>query len=456
MPKEPGRNVRSSTRRAVLKAGLGLAGLGAGVAATPLGALAQDQAWYDTIFGKGNSASVRNTSVERPSAREVDLRDLREGKTPWLSDVMLQRIDEAIERYRQIVSSGGWPQVPGPRMMRPNDDDERVPALRRRLLISGELARNSTYYESYGFDSELEAAVVRFQSRHGLKPTGRVDRPTFAALNVTAEMRLDQLRLNRRRIEELLRGRVDNRYVLVNIPAFQLEAVESFEVHQRHRVIAGRTERQTPEIRATIRALNFFPYWHVPDSVARLDLVPRMQKDPEYLAREHIRAYRGGDYNQEIALETIDWYNVDINHVKFRQDPGPWNALGLVRIDMPNADIVYMHDTPMKQLFGQASRGYSAGCVRVQNVFDLVDWLARYEVGWENPGQAQAVVDAGMPLDVSLTRPVPVVFAYITAWGEPGGIAQFRPDLYNRDGSRAFAVEADPEDLPPVGNDLAP
>jgi murein L,D-transpeptidase YcbB/YkuD len=456
MPNKQRRSEPSATRRALLKAGLGLAGLGAG-ALSPAGrALAQDSAWFDSIFGKGNSGTVRNTSVERPSAREIDLKDLREGPTPLLSDVMLERTDAAIERYRRIVSAGGWPQVPGPRMMRPNDDDERVPALRRRLLASGELGGNSAYYESYGFDGELEAAVVRYQSRNGLKPTGRVDRPTFAALNVTADMRLEQLRLNRRRLEELMRGRIEDRYVLVNVPAFQLEAVESFEVHQRHRVIAGRSERQTPDIRATIRGLNFFPYWHVPDSVARLDLVPRMRKDPEYLVREHIRAYRGGDYNQEIALETIDWYNVDVNHVKFRQDPGPWNALGLVRIDMPNADIVYMHDTPMKQLFGQASRNYSAGCVRVQNVFDLVDWIARYEVGWENVGQAQAVVDAGMPLDVTLTRPVPVIFAYVTAWGEPGGIAQFRPDVYTRDGARAFAGEADPEDLPPVPNDLAP
>ncbi|MDX2289433.1 MAG: L,D-transpeptidase family protein [Hyphomicrobiaceae bacterium] len=442
-----------ATRRAFLKRGAGLAGALGGLA-LPAAAQAQDAAWWETIFGSGSPITRRPPNDRE--RRQVDLNDLRENATPWLSDVMLESTQSAIERYQLIVSQGGWPQVPGPRLMRPNDDDERVPLLRRRLRATGELSAKSQYYDSYGFDGELEAAVIRFQSRNGLKPSGRVDRPTFAALNVTAEMRLAQLRLNMRRIQDLMRDRVPDRYILVNVPAFQLEAVESFEVQQRHRVIAGRSERQTPEIRATVRALNFFPYWHVPDSVARLDLVPRMRKDPGYLQREHIRAYRGGDYNQEIPLETIDWNTVDTNLVKFRQDPGEWNALGLVRIDMPNADIVYMHDTPMKQLFGQASRGYSAGCVRVQDVFDLVDWIAKYELGWEQPGRARAVVDAGQALDLTLTRQVPVIFAYITAWGEPGGAVQFRPDLYDRDGAREFAGDIDPEDQPQVPIRLAP
>ena len=102
----------------------------------------------------------------------------------------------------------------------------------------------------------------------------------------------------------------------------------------------------------------------------------------------------------------------------FRQDPGPQNALGLVRIDMPNSETVYMHDTPMKPLFNQRSRPFSAGCVRVQDVFKLVEWIARYEMGWDQPGRAEEVVAAGQPLDVTLTRPVPVYFTYITAWAE--------------------------------------
>ena len=151
------------------------------------------------------------------------------------------------------------------------------------------------------------------------------------------------------------------------------------------------------------------------------------------------------------TLSTIDWHNVDHNQIKFRQDPGGKNALGLVRIDMPNKDIVYMHDTPMKKLFNQsASRAYSAGCVRVENVFDLADWIARYEAGWEEPGRSGIVVDSGEPLDLKLTRPVPVIFTYITAWGEADGTAMFRRDIYNRDGSNAFAGDLDEDEGPPM------
>ncbi|CAN0496976.1 unnamed protein product, partial [Phaeothamnion confervicola] len=189
----------------------------------------------------------------------------------------------------------------------------------------------------------------------------------------------------------------------------------------------------------TIRALNFFPYWNVPDSVAHLDLIPRVKKEPEYLEKEQIRAYTmRGDL---IDMRTLDWNNVNLKQVRFKQDPGPHNALGLVRIDMPNSEIVYMHDTPMKPLFNQRVRPFSAGCVRVQDVFTLVEWLARYEMGWEQPGRAQAIIEAGQALDMNLTRPVPVFFTYITAWAEGDGRAVFRPDVYGRDGLRELIGE---------------
>ena len=235
---------------------------------------------------------------------------------------------------------------------------------------------------SYSYDGEVEAAVRRFQARHGLRVSGRVDQPTIAALNVSAEARLAQLKLNRGRLLELMGQRVEDRYVLVNVPAFQLEAVERHEVALRHRVIVGRTERQTPTLKATIRALNFFPYWRVPESVATLDLIPRLRKEPEYLVNEKIRVFNG--YNgPELDPMQVDWNTADGAKLKFKQDPGQQNALGLVRIDMANEHGVYMHDTPLKKLFEQRGRAFSAGCVRVQGVFELVEWIARGEAGWE-------------------------------------------------------------------------
>lgn len=424
-------------------------------AASP--ALAEGE-WYEQILGHGSPFEAKERKRRRAAKKEIKLEDLRVNDVPWRSDIMIDATLAAIDRYRKIVQRGGWPQVQGPRMMRPGDDDERVPALRKRLRASGDLTGKGGGYfsRSFDFDGRLEAAVKSFQKRHGLRVRGRVDRPTFAALNVSAEQRLRQLELNLSRLRELSTGRIEDRYILVNVPAFQLEAVDRFEVQRRHRVIVGRVGRDTPTLKATIKALNFFPYWRVPESVAKLDLIPRLQKEPDYLEKEHIRALRDHYNGEEIQVASIDWTQVSAKELRFRQDPGPWNALGLVRIDMPNEHTVYMHDTPLKRLFKSTSRAYSAGCVRVQDVMQLVEWIASREVGWEQAGRTEFVVADGEPLTVDLTQPVPVYFTYITAWGEPGGTVQFRPDIYNRDGAREFAGEADPDELPPPREGLAP
>jgi len=145
----------------------------------------------------------------------------------------------------------------------------------------------------------------------------------------------------------------------------------------------------------------------------------------------------------------------DAAKIKFRQDPGPQNALGLVRIDMPNEHNVYMHDTPMKMLFNQRDRAFSAGCVRVQDVFKLVAWIARYEPGWQEQDRVHELIEGGQASDVTLARQVPVYFTYITAWAEQSGRVEFRPDIYGRDGSREFEGERDP-DAPPPPQTLAP
>ena len=425
------------------------------VAMALLGAPAHAQAaqanWWEGISGYGTPDYGGKREAERERRREARKtaapQDLRDDPTPWISDEMLIAMRKAIARYQKIVDVGGFPRVPEGRMMREGDEDDRVPILRRRLIMSGDLqSRNN--YNTYTFDAQLAEAVRNFQRRHGLRPTGRIMRSAYPALNISAEERLALLRMNLGRIRELMSQRVENRYILVNIPAFQLEAVESFEVQQRHRVIVGRTQRQSPSLKATVRALNFYPHWHVPDSVAHLDLIPRLKKEPNYLVEEKIRVLTsfGGS---EVDPNLVNWNSPEAQKLKFRQDPGPQNALGIVRIDMPNAENVYMHDTPMKNLFGQHSRAFSAGCVRVQNVLDLVDWIAKYEPAW-GPGQAQATVAGGQPVDITLTRPVPVYFAYITAWAERDGEVQFRPDIYGRDGSVDMIAEMDRDPNAPL------
>lgn len=437
------------TRRSVV------IGVGAALGWSASGARAQTAGatWWETLFD-APGASRRRAGAGRENAPEV-LADLRPDATPWRSDAMLNAMETAVARYHQIVAQGGWPAVPTGRQLRPGDEDQRVPYLRHRLIIAGDLRSHGRRYDgSTAFDGALAEGVMRFQQRHGLRTSGRLDQPTWAQMNVSADARLEQLKLNQRRLRELKEGRIEDRYVLVNVAAYQLEAVEGREVQLRHRVIVGKPERPTPSIKATIRALNFFPYWRVPDSVASLDLIPRLQKQPEYLRNEQIHVFLGAT-GGELDPASIDWHQVDPTKVKFRQDPGPQNALGLVRIDMPNEHMVYMHDTPMRSLFNQRGRAFSAGCVRVEDVFTLVEWIARYETGWEQPGRAQDVHAAGQALDLNLTRPIPAYFTYITAWAETDGRVEFRPDLYGRDGSRDFAGERDP-DAPPPPQMLAP
>ncbi|MGE0024202.1 MAG: murein L,D-transpeptidase [Hyphomicrobium sp.] len=418
-------------------------------------AAAQDGAWWEGINSGAPDYSGKRASLERTPPRKDNLNDLRPNEVPWRSDEMLAAMENAIARYEGIVNRGGWATIPGERMLRPGDDDERVVYLRRRLMVSGELPRSASTSDS-GFDSVVEQAVVRFQENNGLRSNGRVDQPTLAALNITAEERLAQLKLNHGRILELVQQPPEERYVLVNIPAFQLEAVERYQTVLRHRVIVGRNGRETPTLRAMIKNVNFFPFWRVPDSVAQLDVFPRLVTEPDYLAKEHIRVLQGDFNGAEIDATAIDWSQADARLVKLKQDPGPQNALGLVRIDMQNEHGVYMHDTPMKPLFEQRARAFSAGCVRVQDVFQLVEWLVRYEPGWEMTGRVQATLDMNQALDVPLTRPVPVYFTYITAWAEPDGQIAFRPDIYRRDGSAAMAEVFDPDAPPPPSQGLAP
>lgn len=431
-------------RRQLLKLiGAGSLTLGSG------GSALAGRGWWETLHGFGNNQTTSARPPEREKPKDLPLNDLRPGKIPLRSDEMLLQMDAAIERFTQIAEQGNWPRMPNTGMLRPDDDNEAVVPLRRLLAATGDMpiqqARQTD--RSFSYDRYVTAGVKTFQERHGLRPTGRLDHPTRAQLAVRPEARLKQLRLNRQRIAALVQGRIENRYILVNSASFELEAVGGFEVQQRHRVIVGKPDRQTPDVSAVIEGLNFFPHWRVPMSIARKDLFPRLVREPEYLENEHIKVLAKTYDGEPLDPTTIDWQTADAEFVKFRQDPGPWNALGLVRINMPNEHIVYMHDTPLKPLFGQRYRAFSAGCVRVEGVMELVRWIAAYEPGFSDPTAVGNILEQGQPVNINLTRPIPVHFAYVTAWAEADGMLQFRPDIYGRDGAKELVGTADPDAL---------
>ena len=354
--------------------------------------------------------------------------------TPTLSSTTVDEVLATISWYKEIVSAGGWGSVPSGFGLRLGSNGHAVESLRERLILSGDLPVGVGISDR--FDSYVESAVIRFQRRHGLPSDGIVDERTLLAMNIPASTRLRQLRENLSRIRSLTG--LSSRYVLVNIPAARIEAVDSNRVIQRHTAIVGRVSRKTPILSSKIYEFNLNPYWHAPVSIVKRDIIPLVRDDPYYLERQRIRIYDGGT---ELDPSDIDWESDEAVRYRFRQDPGRVNAMGTVRINFPNPHAVYMHDTPQQSLFNKLLRFDSSGCVRVQNVRDLLVWLASETPGWSRRSLEDAIL-SGERLDVKLSRPVPVHLAYISAWSS-GGVVNFRDDIYGLDGIEDVASDDD-------------
>jgi murein L,D-transpeptidase YcbB/YkuD len=359
---------------------------------------------------------------------------------PFVSEASVAAIQQAILRYREIAAAGGWPLTAEKVTLRQGDTSGEIATIRQHLAIEGDLSqgkgRNPT------FDQEFLEGLARFQVRNGLRVSGFVDQRTLAALNVPAAERLSQLETNLKRIQGMMSINKAPRYVLVNVPDFVAQAVEKGNLALESNVVVGKPARATPAVSAKIVEVNFYPTWSVPDIVAQNDLIPTIRKNPNYFYEQHFNVMRDWK-TPPLDPASIDWASPQVVSYKFRQDPGPQNALGVIRINMPNKHSVYMHDTPLKRLFSQSARAFSSGCIRVEKVQELVAWLLGEQKGWTLE-KVQAQVDSGKKIDVKLSRPVPVHFVYLTAFASGNGIAQFRPDIYGRDSS--FGAPDDQQD----------
>lgn len=365
--------------------------------------------------------------------------------TPVLSVQTFSATEQAIEAYRQIVARGGWVTVPTGQTLKLGSNGQAVIALRKRLAASGDL--DPSVGASPVFDSFVDAAVRHFQARHGLLQTGVVSKETFTAMNVPADIRLHQLEVNLIRLRSYS-GNLGERFVMANIPAMEVETVENGVVATHHAAGVGKIDRQSPVMMTKAIDINFNPYWTVPVSIIRKDLIPRMQKDANYLNDHKIRIFDKD--GQELQPNQINWNSLDAVNYKFRQDPGgDLNSLGVVRININNPYGVYMHDTPEKGIFGDDDRFVSSGCIRVQNVRDYVTWLLKDTPGWDRPHIDEAI-RSGERVDVKLATPVPVYWVYITAWATPEGAIQFREDIYQRDGFTPVAANTSESPLPSI------
>jgi murein L,D-transpeptidase YcbB/YkuD len=335
---------------------------------------------------------------------------LRERLPP---DAAFWRLRDAVLVYSDLAADGGWIAVPAGPKLEAGMRDARIVAVRARLAASGDL--EGADGESDLYDAALRHAIERFQSRHGLKADGVIGTGTLEALNVPVEVRLATMRANLRRLQQ--QGREwGSSYLAVNIAAASYRLVDDGETLFEHVAIVGQPDWQTPEVDSQIERIELNPYWTVPERIARMEVQPAIEKDPDYLAKHNMQEV-GGFY---------------------RQDPGDDNALGKAKFLFPNPYEVYLHDTNSHRLFQREGRFLSHGCVRVPNAVELAELLLRDDPRWTREKVDEAI-GLGKNRSIALKHPIPVHIVYDTAWVDEAGAVEFRKDIYRRDGELQVA-----------------
>ena len=321
-------------------------------------------------------------------------------------------------------------------------EDQRILTVRKRLITTGELTIENM--GSAVFDELLVEAVKRFQNRHNLATDGVIGNKTLAAMNVPASSRIDQIIINMERYRWLKRLS-DDSLVVVNIAGFEAAAGQPGKFDVRMPVIVGKAYHKTPVFGDTIKYVDFNPFWNVPNSIARNEMLPKLKKNPDYLGTKNMRIFLGWDPDSpELDPTIIDWSKVskkDMNRYRIRQDPGPNNSLGTLKIIFPNEYNVYLHDTPAHDLFKQERRAFSHGCIRMGQPAEMAAWvLGEEEKGW-SVTRVNEIVASQKRQVVSLNKPMPVYILYRTVFVDPEDhTLYFYEDIYGRDALLAKAL----------------
>ena len=345
----------------------------------------------------------------------------------------------ALARLREIERRGGWPRIAEGPKLEPGSTGPRVLQLRQRLRAGGDLDVRADDPE---FDAELEAAVRRFQGRHGLEADGVAGRATAAAMDVPAADRIAQVRANLERLRWVARE-LTGEYLMVDIAGFSAQLWLNDAIAWQARVVVGRPFRTTPEFRAPMKYLVLNPEWNVPPTILREDVLPKVTRDPGYLSQHQIRVLDPA--GRPVDPATIDWERYRERPRAFAhqvvQAPGTGNPLGRIKFMFPNEHSVYLHDTPTRALFDRTVRAFSSGCIRIEKPLELAILLLDDAQRWSEPQLLEAIA-TGRTRTVPVRRMVPVLLLYFTASAEADGTPQFRPDLYERDGPIIKALAA--------------
>ena len=352
-------------------------------------------------------------------------------------------LKQAFARLRALAQAGGWPTVPAGASLKPGMIDPRIVAVRKRLVVTGELPAGARLDDpTYGPD--LETAVKNFQAHHRLTDDGAIGRGTVEAMNVPAETRASQLRVNLERARWVVGGLRDS-FVLVNLPAFKAYVIRDRKNVWEARTQIGREARKTPTFRADMKYLVLNPDWTVPPTILAQDVLAGMKKGQNTIARKKLTIL--DDRGRAVDPASIDWQAATPRSFRYtlRQPPGADNALGRVKFIFPNEYAIFLHDTPSQELFAADQRTFSSGCIRVANALDLARVLLEGQKtrpdGW-NADRISTTIAAGEPQTVFLQEPLPVLIVYWTASIGAGGDLRFARDVYGLDPPVLRALDA--------------
>jgi murein L,D-transpeptidase YcbB/YkuD len=368
------------------------------------------------------------------------------------------RLHDMLTRMQAIVHAGGWGReaIASGELIIPRGLDPRIPAIRARLIKMGDhpapdqdevkliSASAPVSIDAMRYDPDLEAAVLRFQERHGLNPDGLIGDATLAVLNVPAVTRLQQVAVNLERLRWRSAER-ERDHIYVNLPDYRVEVQLAWEKVFETRAVIGREEgRETPEFSHRMTFLVANPTWTVPKEIAVADYLPLLQQNPDFLSENNMTLIRGGSTPIPDDVSTIDWFAFSESFFPFwlRQSSGPWNALGRLKFMFPNEDDIYLHDTPQRGLFRRDVREGSSGCVRLEDPIGLAHVLLapNYPDG-DVETQLETILASGEQTELPLRRMMPIHLDYRTSWVEADGTMNFRQDIYARDAAVYEAMQ---------------
>ena len=346
-----------------------------------------------------------------------------------------RELQDELKRYMKIREEGGWEPIYLSKKLKPGQRDRGVYSLRERLRATGDYQGCSESDEEERYDKCLQDAVRHFQKRNGLKADAVVGPVTLAVLNKSVNERITMIRLNLDRIK-WLNNREGKRHIIINIPDFRLYFEEEGRLIQSMRVITGSPKHPTPIFSDMVEIIVLNPYWNIPKSIIQKEMIPKLLRNPNAMAKQGIEIRAGWGKNAaKVSGGSVNWsqyrYSKTVPY-RFAQTPGYKNALGKAKFLFPNKFSVYMHDTPTKHLFKRDKRAFSHGCIRLQKPRALLETFSTFNdnIDFE---QSQEILKGKKNTYYKLQEKVPVDVVYLTAWVDYEGKLQFRNDVYKYD-----------------------